>query len=64
MEEGVQSQSEILKALPFPASDLEDLADLEPGTLSGSVQSRAAPILKGEFRNEDSNVVSIFGKKG
>lgn len=64
MEEGVQSQSEILKALPFPASDLEDLADLEPGTLSGNAQSRAAPVLKDEFRKEDTNVVSIFGRKG
>jgi Zn-dependent peptidase ImmA (M78 family)/transcriptional regulator with XRE-family HTH domain len=62
IEEGVQSTSEIVKALPFPTSDLEELADLEPGTLSGGSQSRAAPILKDEFR-QDSNVVSIFGSK-
>lgn len=61
IEEGVQSTAEILKALPFPATDLEELADLEPGTLTGQMQSRAAPVLKDEFR-QDSNVVSIFGK--
>lgn len=63
MEEGVQSASQIVKALPFPTADLEELADLEPGALSGETQSRAAPILKDEFR-QDSNVVSIFGRKG
>jgi Zn-dependent peptidase ImmA (M78 family)/transcriptional regulator with XRE-family HTH domain len=62
IEEGVQSTSEILKSLPFPTVDLEELADLEPGTLSGQPQSRAAPVLKNEFR-QDSNVVSIFGSK-
>lgn len=62
IEEGVQSAPQITKALPFPVSDLEELADLEPGTLSGAVQSRAAPILKDEFRH-DSNVVNIFGSK-
>lgn len=62
IEEGVQSASQIVKALPFPTADLEELADLEPGTLSGETQSRAAPVLKDEFR-QDSNVVSIFGSK-
>lgn len=62
IEEGVQSASQIMKALPFPTADLEELADLEPGTLSGAMQSRAAPILKDEFR-QDSNVVNIFGKR-
>lgn len=62
IEEGVQSASQIVKALPFPTIDLEELADLEPGTLSGETPSRAAPILKDEFR-QDSNVVSIFGNK-
>ncbi|MBL8657710.1 MAG: ImmA/IrrE family metallo-endopeptidase [Altererythrobacter sp.] len=62
IEEGVQSTSQIVKALPFPTADLEELADLEPGTLSGQAQSRAAPVLKDEFR-QDSNVVSIFGSK-
>lgn len=63
MEEGVQSAPEIVKALPFPTADLEELADLEPGTLSGETQSRAAPLLREAFR-QDSNVVSLFGNKG
>lgn len=62
IEEGVQSTSEIVKALPFPIADLEELADLEPGTLSSEPQSRIAPILKDEFR-QNSNVVNIFGHK-
>jgi len=62
MEEGVQSASQILKALPLPVADLEELADLEPGALSGISERRAAPVLKDEFRQQ-SNVVSIFGDK-
>lgn len=61
IEEGVQSPAQIMKALPLPVADLEELADLEPGTLSGDAQSRAAPVLKEEFR-QDSNVVNIFGR--
>ncbi len=62
MEEGVQSPAEILKALPFPPADLEELADLEPGTLSNNLPSRATPTLKDEFRQAD-NIVSIFDRK-
>lgn len=62
MEEGVQSASQILKALPLPVADIEELADLEPGTLSGISERRATPVLKDEFRQQ-SNVVSIFGDK-
>ncbi|MEX0582630.1 MAG: XRE family transcriptional regulator [Sneathiella sp.] len=62
IEEGVQSPSEIIKALPFPASDLEEITDLEPGTLSGITQSRAAPELKDEFK-QNSNVVNFVSKK-
>lgn len=62
IEEGVQSPSEILKALPFPPADIEELADLEPGTLTMVGQSRAEPVLKEEFR-QSSNVVHIFGKR-
>lgn len=62
MEEGVQSASQITKALPLPPADLEELADLEPGTLAAANQSRAEPVLKDEFR-QDSNVVSLFGRK-
>ncbi len=63
MDEKVQSASEIMTALPFPAADLEELADLEAGTLTGKTESRAEPVLKSEFRNEPSNVVSISRKR-
>jgi len=63
ISEGVQSAAEIMTALPFPASDLEELADLEPGTLSGQTETRAEPVLKAQFRNEQSNVID-FKKKG
>ncbi|MBX9732356.1 MAG: XRE family transcriptional regulator [Sphingomonas sp.] len=62
IEEGVQSPAEIMKALPFPPADLEELADLEPGTLTGSSPSRAAPIFKDELL-ANSNVVNMFGRK-
>jgi Zn-dependent peptidase ImmA (M78 family) len=63
IEEKVQSAAEIMAALPFPPADLEEIADLEPGTLTGEKESRAEPVLKSQFRNETSNVISIFGKK-
>lgn len=62
MEERVQSADEILTALPFPPADLEEIADLEPGTLTGGSASRVEPTLKDEFR-ADANVVQIFGKR-
>ena len=58
IEEKVQSPEQILKALPFPTNDIEELADLEPGTFSGMKQSRAEPTLKDEFK--PSNVVRLF----
>jgi len=63
MSENIQSASDILRALPFPATDLEEIADLEPGTLSGAVEARPEPTLKAEFLRAPSNVVSIFDKK-
>ncbi|GAB0114617.1 helix-turn-helix domain-containing protein [Acidisoma sp. C75] len=62
IEAKVQSAAQIMKSLPLPASELEELADLEPGLLSGELDSRATPVLKEEFR-QDSNVISLFGKK-
>lgn len=60
--EKVQSAAEILKALPFPADDLEEIADLAPGTLTGNLEaSRAEPVLKTEF--QQTNVVRIFGNR-
>ena len=65
ISEGVQSARDILKALPFPAADLEEIADLEPGTLTGIVETRPEPVLKSQYRDETaSNVVQIFGKRG
>jgi len=46
LEEGVQSVSDIRKALPFPAEDLEELADLDPGMLGATTRMRAEPVLK------------------
>jgi len=65
MSEGVQSAKDILTALPFPAADLEEIADLEPGTLTGIVETRPEPILKSQYRDEPaSNVVQMFGRRG
>jgi Zn-dependent peptidase ImmA (M78 family)/transcriptional regulator with XRE-family HTH domain len=64
MSEKVQSAAEIMTALPFPAADLEEISDLEPGTLTGNVDSRAEPVLKAEFRSDGrGEVVSIFRDK-
>lgn len=57
----VQSVSDIHNALPFPLEDLEELADLDPGTLGAPVQTRAEPILKA--RNDGSNVVSLADRR-
>ncbi len=62
MEDGVQSAAEIRNALPLPVADLEELADLDPGTLASVPQPRAAPVLKDEFR-QSSNVVKLFGRE-
>lgn len=59
LSDGVQTVSEITKALPFPVSDLEELADLEPGTLGGRLESRATPKLKSGSDEEGDNVVQF-----
>jgi Zn-dependent peptidase ImmA (M78 family)/DNA-binding XRE family transcriptional regulator len=62
LEEKVQSVADIKLALPFPAADLEELSDVEPGTFGGDVHARNEPVLKQQFRSEPvSNVVSIAG---
>lgn len=63
MGEKVQSAAEIMAALPFPPTDLEEIADLEPGTLTGQQDSRMEPVLKAEFRADAPNVVSMFGTR-
>jgi Zn-dependent peptidase ImmA (M78 family) len=60
IEERVQSVHDIRRALPFPVTDLEELTDLEPGTLGGETHTKAAPVLKEQFRAEPiSNVVPL-----
>lgn len=61
MEENVQSVSQILSALPFPPADIEELADLDPGTLADASLSRAEPLLREEFQ-KDTKIVNLFGK--
>ncbi len=60
IDEGVKSAEDIAKALPFPREDLEEIADLEPGTLGASNKGRPEPILKKRFDDEEGNVISIF----
>ncbi len=65
LEEEVQTLADIRNALPFPLDDLEEIADLEPGTLGAPVQTRAEPVLKAGIKTETSaNVVRLFDKKG
>lgn len=63
IEEGVRSPDEITGALPFPLEDLEELADLIPGTLGAQTRVRAEPKLKEGFSSTESNVVSFFDRK-
>lgn len=58
LERDVFTVQEIRDALPFPVKDLEEMADLEAGTLGGLAQSRVEPRLK----TSSDNVVSIFGR--
>ena len=61
MESGVQSASDIMTALPFPAADLEEIADLEAGTLMGAADVRPEPVFKVPLRTDESaKVVSLF----
>ena len=64
IEEKVQTVSDIRNALPFPPDDLEELADLEPGTLGAPVQTRAEPVLKPGVRGAaGGNVVRFENKR-
>jgi Zn-dependent peptidase ImmA (M78 family)/transcriptional regulator with XRE-family HTH domain len=55
-EANVQTPSDVLAALPFPPTDLEEIADLEPGTLTGEAAGRPEPMFKGEAADK-GNVV-------
>jgi Zn-dependent peptidase ImmA (M78 family) len=62
IDERVQSPSDIWAALPFPVSDLEEIADLEPGTLGGPVTHKAEPTFKGGVRSA-GNVISLSDRR-
>jgi hypothetical protein len=63
LEEKVQTIADIRNALPFPLDDLEELADLDPGTLGAPVQTRAEPMLKAGVRPTDAGNVVRFERK-
>jgi Zn-dependent peptidase ImmA (M78 family)/transcriptional regulator with XRE-family HTH domain len=63
LSEKVQSVADIRDALPFPVEDLEELADLEPGTLGAPIQGRAEPILKSGVRQANENIVSLADRR-
>jgi Zn-dependent peptidase ImmA (M78 family)/transcriptional regulator with XRE-family HTH domain len=54
----VQSISDIKNALPFPLEDLEELGDLDPGTLGAPVHSRVEPVLK-EGVARTTNIITL-----
>lgn len=58
MCESVQTPTEILDALPFPSNELEELADLDVGSLSGKLLSSREPKLKTNT-SVNSNVISL-----
>lgn len=60
LDEQVQSVADIRRALPFPVGDLEELTDLDPGTLGADIAAKSEPTLKPQFRQSlESNVVSL-----
>lgn len=63
LNEKVQSVADICDALPFPREDLEELADLEPGTLGAPIQTKAEPMLKPGLRNGGGNIVSFAERR-
>jgi Zn-dependent peptidase ImmA (M78 family)/DNA-binding XRE family transcriptional regulator len=59
-----QTVSQILTALPFAAKDIEELCDLDAGTLTGeTAETRATPIMKKRSGTPDGNVVSLFKRR-
>ena len=65
LEEEVQTVADIRNALPFPVEDLEEIGDLDPGTLGAQVHTRAEPTLKQGVKSASKgNVVRLFDKKG
>jgi Zn-dependent peptidase ImmA (M78 family)/transcriptional regulator with XRE-family HTH domain len=64
LSEGEQSVSQILSALPLAARDIEELCDLDTGTLTGeTAEMRAMPILKKRPESDEGNVVNFFSRR-
>jgi Zn-dependent peptidase ImmA (M78 family)/transcriptional regulator with XRE-family HTH domain len=68
LTEGEQSTSQIVAALPLAARDIEELCDLDSGTLTGeTAEARAMPMLKRKEQPQpppqQSNVVRMFRRK-
>ena len=59
----VQSVADIISALPFPVEDLEEIADLEPGTLGSPVSDRREPVLKASVNPSTNNVISLGDRR-
>lgn len=59
IEANVQTPADIMTALPIPPADIEEIADLESGTLTGAVDARPEPVFKDPTAH--TNVVSMFG---
>jgi Zn-dependent peptidase ImmA (M78 family)/transcriptional regulator with XRE-family HTH domain len=66
LSDGEQSVSQIISAIPLAPRDIEELCDLDRGTLTGdTADTRAMPTLKKQTRPEyDTKVVNLFGRKG
>lgn len=60
LSERVQSPDDIKTALPFPPADIEEIADLPPGTLTGEEHGRVDPVLRSIT---DAKVVSISDRR-
>ena len=60
MSERVQGPEDIKTALPFPASDIEEITELEPGTLSSNDQGRIEPVLRNDLSNK---IVSLNDRR-
>lgn len=64
LSEGEQSVSQILSAIPLASRDIEELCDLDPGTLTGDIaDTRAMPVLKKRIQPDEVNVVRLFRRK-
>jgi Zn-dependent peptidase ImmA (M78 family)/DNA-binding XRE family transcriptional regulator len=64
LTEGEQSVSQILAAIPLAARDIEELCDLDAGTLTGeTADARAMPVLKRKPQMPQSNIVQMIRKR-